>query len=449
MTFYLDGEFEKKFGSVGLLGREDEDDEDDETIVEEEPGRDEETDENETIVEEEPGGDEETVANALSPKQTQALEWIKDGHNVFITGVAGTGKSLLLQHAMDYFRKIYGGKSKSYVAVAPTGTAAVNIGGQTIHSFARIGIPKTHDNFSLTRKKPNADVWKELEVMILDEASMVSGEFFDCLSDQVSIIRNDPRPFGGIQLVICADFLQLSPIQPRKSDVAEMSAAMEDKGEDPEDLFLNRGFCFQSHAWSAANFHVVQLDEVFRQKNNAYVKILQDIREGRVTRDVIQFLSQCERPLPENEFGIQPTRLYSRNVDVSRENLQELRKLKGEPFLFTSMDAVTPEKRSGPWIRKQLESNQFFKNCQAEKELELKLGAQVMLVKNLSDGSKLVNGSRGKVIGFRKLKTKDGVKDSALDDVIRKEVGLFWPDIVPLFYESRFDFSLSSCCCEK
>jgi ATP-dependent DNA helicase PIF1 len=342
--------------------------------------------------------EEDSGCDTLSSKQAQALDLIKGGHNVFITGVAGTGKSLVLQRALDYFRELYQWEKKNnkrYVAVAPTGPTALALGGQTIHSFAGIGIPKTQDNFSTTRtRKDNAKKWKELKVLVLDECSMVSGEFLDRLSDEVSMIRKDPRPFGGIQLIICGDFLQLPPIPPRNADVEEMRTAMEEKGQEPEDLFLNRGFAFQSHTWSDANFRVVELDVVFRQKNKEYVNVLNNIRRGHVTREVSQFLQQCSRPLPQNEFGIRPTILHSRNKDVSRENLQELQELDGESYVYYAEDSVNPEKGSGPWVNKQLEHNQFFKSCIAEQELQLRIGAQVMLIKRFV-GSTLVNGSRG------------------------------------------------------
>jgi ATP-dependent DNA helicase PIF1 len=350
----------------------------------------------------EKGSDDST----LSPKQAEALRLIKEGDNVFITGVAGTGKSLVLQRALNHFRDVYSWETncKKYVAVAPTGPTALALGGQTIHSFAGIGIPKTQENFSKTRKnKEIAKRWTELDVLVLDECSMVSGEFLDRLSREVSMIRRDERPFGGIQLIICGDFLQLPPIPPRNADVQDMRAAMEEKGQEPDDLFLNRGFAFQSRTWRDANFRVLELDVVFRQKNQEYVNILMDIRRGRVTPEVIQFLKKCDRPLPQNEFGIRPTILHSRNKDVSRENLQELQKLDGKSYVYDAMDSVDPDKGSGPWVRKQLEQNGFFKSCIAEKDLQLRIGAQVLLVKGIH-GSKLVNGSRGKVIGFRKAK---------------------------------------------
>jgi len=138
----------------------------------------------------------------LSDEQTEALNHITQGHNVFVTGVAGTGKSLVLKKALEYIQNNY--DSKEYVAVAPTGSAAIALEGQTMHSFAGIGIPKIYTDFSKTKSnKKIANRWKDLKILVLDEVSMVSGEFFDSLSQVVSEIRKNPRPFGGIQLVVC------------------------------------------------------------------------------------------------------------------------------------------------------------------------------------------------------------------------------------------------------
>lgn len=343
----------------------------------------------------------------LSDKQKEALDEIKNGSNVFITGVAGTGKSLVLKRALDYLKDTY--NKREYVALGPTGPSAIALEGQTIHSFAGIGIPRTQNDFLKTKKR--AKQWKDLKVIVLDEVSMVSAEFFDLLSDAVSGIRKDPRTFGGIQLVICGDFLQLSPISPRKNEVEQMLVALQEKegldeAEAKEMLFLNRGFCFQSYGWENADFKVIELEQVFRQQNKEFIGILQDIRRGTVSPATQQFLDvKCKRPLPPNEFGIRPTILHSKNVDVARDNLVELNQLEGESMVYESVDTIEKDLSAPKWAENQLWKSQFFTNCIAEKKLHLKVGAQVMLIKN--EGlrrNQLVNGSRGKVVAFRKVK---------------------------------------------
>jgi ATP-dependent DNA helicase PIF1 len=360
-----------------------------------------------------------TTSLTMSEEQEQALEYIRRGENVFVTGVAGTGKSMVLKAALDYLSNAL--RPNQYVAVAPTGAAAVAVEGQTIHSFASIGIPKTYKDFEKSkRNKATAKHWRALKVLVIDEVSMVSGEFFDLLSAVVSDIRNDPRPFGGIQLVVCGDFLQLSPIAPPKAEVSQIiEGMMEGRQHDPEEegrikdlLFLNRGFCFQSLAWKEAQFKVMELETVFRQHNREFIDALQDIRKGRVTQQTMNYLRQnCERPLPPiDEYGIRPTLLHSTNVNVNRENLVDLNRLPGETIVYKAIDEVEVEKGVGKWAVKPLQNSQFFRTCIAEGELQLKVNAQVMLIKNLNQGSKLVNGSRGTVVGFRTINASPNSK---------------------------------------
>ena len=348
----------------------------------------------------------------LSNEQKKALNYIRDGRNVFITGVAGTGKSLVLKKALEHIKSK--NTSKEYVAVAPTGSTAIALEGQTMHSFAGIGIPKVYTDFVKTKSnEKTTQRWMALKVLILDEVSMVSGEFFDSLSRIVSAIRKDPRPFGGIQLIVCGDFLQLPPIAPRRGEVEQMMVAVQEREDldSPNDakdwLFLNRGFCFQSLAWRESKFKVVELHHVYRQSNKDFVRILQNIRTGNVNDDTVRYLKdKCERPLPRNKFGIRPTVLHSKNVDVTSENLIDLNNLSGTTVTYTAMDHVEIEKGSGggPWMKQKLEKSSFFSSCLAEKELQLKIGAQVMLIKNMNHNSRLANGSRGKVIGFQSVK---------------------------------------------
>jgi ATP-dependent DNA helicase PIF1 len=356
--------------------------------------------------------DEDLTATyeSLSSKQQEALDLIKLGKNIFLTGVAGTGKSLVLKLALKFLKDTY--KPNEYVALGSTGPVAIALEGQTIHSFAGIGIPQFKDDFGKVVKKKKA--WKDLKVMILDETSVISGEFFDLLSEAVAELRGrSGEPFGGIQLVLCGDFLQLSPISPKSRDVEQMIAALQSKGESKESaeesLFLNRGFCFQAYQWHLADFTVIQLDQVYRQQNSDFVRVLQSLRTGNVGRAEIEFLRQCQRPLPPNEFGIRPTILHSMNMDVTRENLAELGQLPGVPVVYDALDTVEKERGAGKWAEDQLKASSFFKNCIAESELQLKLGAQVMLIKNEMDGRnnlRRANGSRGKVIGFRKAPSK-------------------------------------------
>jgi hypothetical protein len=230
--------------------------------------------------------------------------------------------------------------------------------------------------------------------------------------------KKEDKPFGGIQLIVCGDFLQLPPITKKIFEIQAQKAALA-RLKKKDILHCDRGFTFQARAWQQAAMAVVDLDEVYRQGNVEFVKILDEIRKGKVTADAVAYLKKCDRPLPPNERGVLPTILYSKNRDVSQENLQELQKLAGCEYRFEASDDVVVGDHLGESqfeqfeydknedgrqreIEKDLWSSSFFQDCSAEKELRLKEGAQVMLIKNEigSGTSRLVNGSRGAVIGF-------------------------------------------------
>jgi ATP-dependent DNA helicase PIF1 len=240
---------------------------------------------------------------------------------------------------------------------------------------------------------------------------MLSGEFLDHLSDTVKQIRQDNRAFGGVQLILCGDFLQLPPIERNKNDVMEMMS----HGKSLQELHCNKGFAFQSKMWREAKLETIELTEVFRQSNKKFVEILQKIRKGDVTPDVETFLRRCERKLPPTESGIIPTKLYSKNKDVVVENNAELDKLPGPTHSFRAVDYVLEEgseerKLKNQFIAQQLTpkedvlmKNDFFRQCMAESEMELKIDAQVMLIQNFiveQGQTSFANGSRGKVVAF-------------------------------------------------
>ena len=155
----------------------------------------------------------------LNAKQSHAFDLaIRQGKNIFITGPAGTGKSVLIKHIMAAF----GRSKKRWVATSSTGTTAVALGGETLHHFAGCGVPSLVADFGRCFKPRVQERWSNVDVLIVDEVSMLSGEFLDHLNDVVKQIRHDSRAYGGCQLILCGDFFQLPPIERRKSDVREM-----------------------------------------------------------------------------------------------------------------------------------------------------------------------------------------------------------------------------------
>lgn len=305
----------------------------------------------------------------LSPDQTQALNLIKEGKSVFFTGCAGTGKSYLLRH----LKTVLPDRTTYYTAM--TGIAAYGIGGTTLHSFAGIGLGTlpAHVLVGKIKNFPEACIrWIQCEVLVIDEISMCSNILFDKLEFIARKIRDNDLPFGGIQLILCGDFYQLPPVITSK---------------DPDET----DYCFTSENWNSCVPHFIELKTVFRQTDEKFVDILNQIRIGEVTDETVKILNTLKRPL-ETKDGIEPTRLYARNIDVDAENRRYLDQIDEEEFNFKSEDTA----------RNRFAKESLQKNCIAPEILDLKVGAQVMLLKN-EYGQ--VNGSRGVVTKINKGKT--------------------------------------------
>eukprot|EP01126_Amoeba_proteus_P058727 TRINITY_DN7617_c0_g2_i11.p1 TRINITY_DN7617_c0_g2~~TRINITY_DN7617_c0_g2_i11.p1 ORF type:complete len:352 (-),score=56.81 TRINITY_DN7617_c0_g2_i11:837-1892(-) len=277
--------------------------------------------------------------DSLNEIQKEILVKSLCGKNLFFTGSAGTGKSFLLHTLVSELRK-----SGNKVAVtASTGIAAEQIGGTTLHSMLGIGSPVLKSDFEKMRTEKISQRWCELDVLIIDEISMVSAEFFDLLEEQVACIRyqrNDYRyiPFGGIQLVVCGDFFQIPPVVAQENPrTARRLAHIKHDGE----VFKNEGYCFEARTWHlifSPESHF-ELTEVFRQRESSFVTILNQARLGLLTPNAIDTLRQCRASLSTTD-GIQPTQLYSRNKGVRHVNETQLSDLPGEPHVFYSVDNI-------------------------------------------------------------------------------------------------------------
>ncbi len=168
-----------------------------------------------------------------------------------------------------------------------------------------------------------------------------------------------------------------------------------------------QSFAFQTACWRDAGFAVAELTAVFRQRDAEMVQVLTKIRRGELDAQVHAFIAGCMRPLPD-DGGIQPTVLYARNRDVDAENAASLAALPGETAAFDAVDTVAPEEGAPPWAREQLERDAFFSSPLVPRRVALRVGAQVMLTKNVDTGpgcavppaDRLVNGSRGVVKRF-------------------------------------------------
>jgi len=318
----------------------------------------------------------------LTPEQRAAVDRAFTGENLFLTGAAGTGKSFLLRYLIQELEKRH---PQGVAVTASTGIAAANIGGQTLHSFAGIGlgwggVPRL---MAQIEKNPQAlERWQKTKVLIVDEVSMLHGSLFAKLEEIARRIRKKPTlPFGGLQLLFCGDFLQLPPV--------------------PDQQDEERVFCFQTEAWKKCGLNdgVVLLQEAIRQAGDpGFADILNEVRVGKVSAETQKVFEACRIGVkaPPPEDGIVPTKLYCFNKAVDKENNAQLNELPGKAVVLKADDS---------WIAEPSDESAKTNlvdtlNKRVPKQLKLKVGAQVILIKNRSDLG-LVNGSRGTVIAFR------------------------------------------------
>jgi len=311
----------------------------------------------------------------LSPQQALAIELALDGANVFITGPGGAGKSFLIRELVAQLER----RGKVVYLTASTGIAAVNIGGTTLHAFAGVGLATEPVELLFNGMRFHKKTLKrwQCDVLIVDEISMVDPNFFTKLNELAKRVRRSGRAFGGIQLICCGDFFQLPPVQAESAP-----------------------FAFETPAWREAQLQIVQLTQIFRQEDAAFVATLNKVRWGQLDDEARQTLLGRVGAQLDCSDGIEPTRLYSTNVQVDRLNAQRLAALPGTAETYTYRQTVT-----GLQAREKAKiCAKIAQDCRAEAEVQLKVGAQVMLLANLSVENGLSNGSRGVVLGFEEEK---------------------------------------------
>ena len=310
----------------------------------------------------------------LSSEQRETLEKALEGDSMFCTGNAGTGKSTLLRVMIRALQAQHG---ESKVAVtASTGAAATLLSGCTIHSWSGVGIGRESAEDLATRvlkNKASKKRWTQAKVLVVDECSMVEPELFDKLEYIGRTVRPGNKPFGGLQVVLVGDFFQLPPVS--KSGPVK--------------------FCFEAKKWPTVIKRSVVLKNVFRQRNQDFVRVLNELRSARLSADSVSKLeSAAHHDLSASFTGTdpppEPTRLFAHNQRADTMNAKRLHELSGVATSFQAMDTG----ESGH-VREQ-----FAKNCQAPTRLDLKIGTPVLLLKNLELEAGLCNGSRGTVIGF-------------------------------------------------
>lgn len=323
-------------------------------------------------------------------KQSDALDILKTGANVFLTGEPGSGKTYTVNAYVSYLRH----RGIEPAITASTGVAATHLGGLTIHSWSGIGIKDTLSKSDLSTILEKSYLTKRIKasrVLVIDEVSMLSPQTLNLVDTVCRAVKKNAMPFGGLQTIFVGDFFQLPPIF--KQDSITFSQAR---------LFSESvgTFAYESAAWTGAEPVICYLSEQHRQDDKDYLSILSAIRRNEFTDDHLVFLKERKVSALHPPDRI-PT-LFAHNMDVDRVNKQMLAKLPGERHGFVM-------KEEGKTVIVET----LKRGCLSPQELHLKVDATVMFTKN-SPKDGFVNGTLGVVEGFMKengrpiIKTRSG-----------------------------------------
>ena len=347
----------------------------------------------------------------LSREQNIAYDKYIKGHNIFITGPGGAGKSelirLIYKHANSRMKDIY--------VTALTGCASIllNCKAKTLHSWAGIGLGNgTIEQliFKIKHNKFLKAIWQQTDILVVDEVSMLSLKLFETLNAIGKAVRGNLRPFGGIQIIFSGDFFQLPPVGDK---------------DEPD----TQRFCFESDDWNAVFSRdcQIQLVKIFRQTDEIYSTILNQIREGIIKRRSNELLLEYVGREIDPNLVAEPTKLFPTKNKVEQINISKMSKLHSEEKEFkikylkdlemTKTQKETRLQFSDKEI--QLELDFLAGNLMCEKEMKLKIGSQVMSIVNIKSeqGDILIcNGSQGIIkefcalTGLPKVKYNNGIE---------------------------------------
>lgn len=299
--------------------------------------------------------------------------------NVFITGRAGTGKSTLL----EYFRT---NTRKRVVVLAPTGVSALNVKGQTIHSFFKFKPDITPALVKKIKTKKEENIYQNIDMIIIDEISMVRADLLDCVDRFLRL--NGPssrKPFGGIQMVFIGDLYQLPPVVTGSEKSAFSS-------------FYKTPYFYSAKVFESFDMEFIELEKVYRQHDPYFIELLNSIRNKSITEEQLELLNK--RVFPDFEPSPHDFYVYlvTTNEHAEKVNNRQLQKLRGRTYTFHGYI-------EGEFGREYLPTSI---------ELKLKVGAQIMMVNNDSLG-RWVNGSIGRVIDIVQI-DKEKVIIAELND---------------------------------
>ncbi len=295
--------------------------------------------------------------------QADALDMLKTGANVFLTGEPGAGKSHTIREYIKYLQS----HGIAPAMTASTGIAATHIGGMTIHSWSGLGIRKfisRRECKDLATNSALANRVRKTSTLIIDEISMLDAAMLDSVDMVCRVVRDSDLPFGGIQIVLVGDFFQLPPVTRHDEPPAR--------------------FAFAARSWDDANLTVCYLSEQHRQEDPVFLGVLAALRRGSLTEDHIAALHARRCMSDDRDI----TKLYSHNADVDRINTDRLRMLLAKEKTYTMTSAGNP---------KLVE--QMKRGCLSPEKLTLKIGARVMFTRN-NPVEGYVNGSIADVVDF-------------------------------------------------
>ena len=296
------------------------------------------------------------------------------GTSIFLTGKAGTGKTTFLKTVKER-------SSKRMIVVAPTGVAAINAGGVTIHSFFQLPLTPyvpgaaIRDRYDFSKEKRR--IIRSVDMVVIDEISMVRADLLDAVDFVLRRYRDATQPFGGVQLLMIGDLQQLTPVvTPRDEEVL--------RG------YYSTPYFFGSKALQQINYVTIQLTRVYRQQDETFITILNHIRDGHPTPEDLSLLNRRCKPLFIPRPGDGYIRLTTHNRMADSYNENELKKLPGRSIVFTA----------------EVKGEFPSQNYPAEERLTLKAGAQVMFIKNDASGRPLYYNGR---IGHITSISNDGI----------------------------------------
>ncbi|MGZ3742367.1 MAG: DEAD/DEAH box helicase [Pseudobdellovibrionaceae bacterium] len=299
-----------------------------------------------------------TTNPTLSLEQANALELLRSGENVFLTGGAGSGKSYLIRHFMKEL------DPKQIPILASTGAAAVLLGGRTFHSFFGLGIMEGGAEATLERCLKDHRLLnrlKKVEGVIIDEISMIPGVALMIAETLSQKARGSKLPWGGMRVISVGDFAQLPPVT----------------RAGPRD------WAFLNEVWMRSGFQICQLSHNQRVQDNNFLDVLADVRYGKVTPRVFNFLSEKVKPHSEEDSG---TRLFGRRDVAENFNQKKLAEIKEPEVVFDSI-----------YLGSEKHIEALTKMAPVPQKLILKVGCRVIFLQN-DPQKRWINGTRGHVI---------------------------------------------------